>query len=36
LLVLLNDEDELVNVLDHEVAHVTSRHHLRHALREAS
>ena len=34
LLAILNDEDELANVLGHEVAHVTSRHHLRHALRE--
>ncbi len=34
LLALLNDEDELANVLGHEVAHVTSRHHLKHALRQ--
>jgi predicted Zn-dependent protease len=32
LLVLLNDEDELANVLAHEVAHVSARHHLKHAL----
>jgi predicted Zn-dependent protease len=32
LLVLLNGEDELANVLAHEVAHVSARHHLKHAL----
>jgi predicted Zn-dependent protease len=34
LLVLLNDEDELANVLGHEIAHVSARHHLKHALRQ--
>src|SRR5262249_38506853 len=34
LLVLLNGEDELANVLAHEVAHVSARHHLKHALRQ--
>jgi predicted Zn-dependent protease len=34
LLVLLNGEDELANVLAHEVAHVSARHHLKHAMRQ--
>ena len=34
LLVLLQTEDELANVLAHEIAHVSARHHLRHAIRQ--
>jgi predicted Zn-dependent protease len=34
LLVLLNDEDELANVLGHEVGHVSARHHMKHAMLE--
>ena len=33
ILPLLNSEDELANVLAHEIAHVSERHHLQHALR---
>ncbi len=33
ILPLLNAEDELANVLAHEIAHVSERHHLQHALR---
>jgi len=35
LLVLLNDEDELANVLGHEVGHVSARHHMKHAMLDA-
>jgi predicted Zn-dependent protease len=34
LLALLNGEDELANVIAHELAHVSERHHLKHALRQ--
>ena len=34
LLALLNGEDELANVVAHEIAHVSERHHLKHALRQ--
>lgn len=33
LVALLDSEDELANVLAHELAHVSNRHHLRHAVR---
>ena len=33
ILPLFNAEDELANVLAHEIAHVSERHHLQHALR---
>jgi predicted Zn-dependent protease len=35
LLALLNSEDELASVIAHEIGHVSARHHLNHALREA-
>jgi predicted Zn-dependent protease len=35
LLSLIQTEDELANVLAHEVGHVSARHHLRHAVRQA-
>jgi predicted Zn-dependent protease len=34
LLALLQTEAELANVLAHEIAHVSARHHLRHAVRQ--
>jgi predicted Zn-dependent protease len=35
LLPLLNSEDELANVIAHEMGHVSARHHLNHSLQEA-
>src|SRR5262247_2330978 len=34
LLALLNSEDELANVIGHEIGHVAAHHHLHHALIE--
>jgi predicted Zn-dependent protease len=34
LLALLNGEDELANVVGHEIAHVAARHHLKAAIQE--
>jgi predicted Zn-dependent protease len=34
LLAVMNSEAELANVMAHEVAHVSARHHLKHAMRQ--